>query len=545
MIILDVNKVSKNFGFGTLFEDVSFSLNEGESISIVGDNGSGKSTLLKIIAGIEKADTGMVSIKKGVSVGYLDQTAPDHFDDRVVKDVLLDAFSDIKQMQARLDRLIEKINNSSDENEVLKLSSTYSDLLEKFIEIGGYDVDVEISTVCTGLKINEEILAQNYNNLSGGEKTLVHLAKALLYKPQLFLLDEPTNHLDIARIEWLESYIKEFKGATVIISHDRYFLDRMSNYILELDSGEVNVFKTNYTEYLNEKQRMIEKQLSEYKDQQIIIKRLEEQIKYFSERGMATNSSTLCNRAKTLQTKLDKIKENLVARPKENKNLNLNFDSIKKSSKVIIESKDLTVKTDTKTILNKVNVKICAGENIAIIGNNGSGKSTFIKSVLGYQTLPIEGEIKIGETVEIGYLPQIIDFKNPESKVYDYFKEETGINEQRTRSILAKFRFYKSDIEKRVKTLSGGERIRLKLAILLQQKINTLIFDEPTNHIDISTKETLEEALENFNGTIIFVSHDRYFINKFAKKVVAFENASATMYLGNYDDYKALMQIKK
>lgn len=545
MIILDVNKVSKNFGFGTLFEDVSFSLNEGEAISIVGENGSGKSTLLKIIAGIEKADTGMVSIKKGVSVGYLDQTAPDHNDDRLVKEVLLDAFSDIKDMQTRLDKLLDKINQATDDNEVMALTNKYSTLLEEFIELGGYDVDIEISTVCSGLKISEEILSRNYNNLSGGEKTLVHLARALLYKPQLFLLDEPTNHLDISRIEWLEGYIKEFKGATVIISHDRYFLDRMSNYILELDNGEVNVFKTNYTEYLNEKQKMIEKQLAEYKDQQIIIKRLEEQIKYFAERGMATNSSTLCNRAKALQTKLDKIRENLVARPKENKNLNLNFDTIKKSSKVIIETKDLSVKTDSKTIISNVNVKICAGENIAIIGNNGSGKSTFIKSVLGQQTLKVDGEVKVGETVSIGYLPQIIEFKNPDLKLYDYFKEETGLNEQKTRSILAKFRFYKSDIEKRVKTLSGGERIRVKLAILLQQKINTLIFDEPTNHIDIATKETLEEALENFNGTIIFVSHDRYFINKFAQKVVVFSDGTATTYLGNYDDYKNLMQTKK
>ena len=538
MIILDVNKISMNYGYGQLFEDVSFSLNEGETISIVGPNGCGKSTLLKIIAGIENADSGQVSIKKDAKVAYLDQIGSSSVDDRIVYDILKDTYKDLNEMEKRIKILQEKLNLGIEGEEYNKILNKYCNLLDRFSALGGYDMDININTVVDGLNINKKVLNQKYNLLSGGEKTLVQLAKVLIIKPDLVLLDEPTNHLDISRIEWLESYIKSFKGAAVIVSHDRYFLDKMSNRILDLDNGVGKIYDTNYTGYLEEKQKDFEKQMANYKDQQAIIKRLEEQRKYFAQRGMATNSSTLCDRAHVLQAKIERLKKVAIARPQVKRKINMDFNEIRKSSKKVISVDKLSVITpENRIILNKINLDIYSHEKVAFIGKNGSGKTTFIKTILGEQNLEVNGSVYIGPSVKIGYLPQVIKFENEEEQLLDYFKSTIEVNEQRAREILAKFEFYKEDVNKKIKNLSGGERMKVKLAELLQQKINTLIFDEPTNHIDIPTKEVLEEALEEFDGTLIFISHDRYFINKFANKIVEFENGKVNIYLGNYDNY--------
>lgn len=539
MIILDVNKLTKNFGFGTLFENLSFSLNEGESISIVGPNGCGKSTLLKIIAGLMRADFGTVNIKKGAKCAYLDQTASSIQDSRKVKDIFKDSFEEVNAMEKRLNDLQNKLTDTTAEDYDVRLSR-YCNLLERFQLAGGYDVDVQISTVVEGLGIGKDMLEKSYDVLSGGEKTLAQLAKALLQKPDLFLLDEPTNHLDIDRIEWLEGYIKSFRGAVVIVSHDRYFLDKLSNKILSLDDVEAKIYATNYSGYLEQKQRDFEVQLAAFKDQQQAIKRLEEQIKYFSEMGMAKNSATLCNRAHSLSTQLERMKRAAVKKPTEQKKIDVEFSRVKKTSKTVVEAKDFVATIPGgKTILDKISVNICAGERVAFIGANGSGKSTFVKAIMGEQNLPMSGKIEVGPSVKIGYLPQIIEFTEPNSSLLEYFKNEVGVDEERARRILASFDFYKDEVSKKVKNLSGGERIRVKLAILLQQQINTLIFDEPTNHIDIPTKEVLEEALSNFGGTLIFVSHDRYFINKFADKIFEFSSGKVTTYHGNYDYYKS------
>jgi len=541
MIILDVNKLSKNFGYGQLFEDVSFSLNEGESISIVGPNGCGKSTLLRMIAGVERADKGVVNIKRGASVAYLDQTSADRVDDRMVFDVIKDVFVEINNLAARMKKCEDIMANPSSQDEYDKALERYCKLLDEFSNKGGYDVDVQINTVCNGLKISESMLYQEYSTLSGGEKTLVQLAKALLQKPELILLDEPTNHLDIERIEWLEDYIKSFKGASVIVSHDRYFLDRMSTKILDLSGIEPKVYNTNYTGYLAERERDFEKQMAAYADQQLIIKRLQEQIKYFAERGMATNSSTLCNRAHALQTQLDRILARKIERPQEQKNIKIGFNEERKSSKRVFETKDLVVKApDGRKILNGIDLTITSGERIALIGSNGSGKSTYVKTLLGIQTMEHTGDVVVGPSIKVGYLPQIINFEKDNQTLLECFKYETALNEQRARQILAAFQFYKEDVNKMVKNLSGGERIRLRLASLLQQNVNCLVFDEPTNHIDIPTKEVLEKAIEDFDGTVIFVSHDRYFINKFAEKTIEFDGGRIIVYNGNYEYYKHL-----
>lgn len=538
MIILDVNKIGMNYGYGQLFEDISFSLNEGETISIVGPNGCGKSTLLKIIAGIEKADNGQISIKKDAKVAYLDQIGSSTIDNRIVYDILKDTYKDLNEIEKKIKSLQEKLNSDIKGEEYNKVLNKYCNLLDRFSELGGYDMDININAVIDGLNINKEILNQKYNLLSGGEKTLVQLAKVLIIKPDLVLLDEPTNHLDISRIEWLESYIESFKGAAVIVSHDRYFLDKMSNKILDIDNGVGKIYNTNYTGYIEEKQKDFEKQMANYKDQQAIIKRLEEQRKYFAQRGMATNSSTLCDRAHVLQAKIERLKKAAISRPQVKKKLNIDFNEIRKSSKKVISVDKLSVTTpENRIILNKINLDIYSHERVAFIGKNGSGKTTFIKTVLGEQDLEVSGNVQIGPSVKIGYLPQVIQFDNEDQQLLEYFKNSSKTNEQRAREILAKFEFYKEDVNKRVKNLSGGERMKVKLADLLQKKINTLIFDEPTNHIDIPTKEVLEGALEEFDGTLIFISHDRYFINKFADKVIEFEDGKINIYLGNYDNY--------
>ena len=538
MIILNVNKLEKDFGYGKLFEDISFSLNEGESISIVGPNGCGKSTLIKMIAGLERIDSGQVSIKKGARVAYLDQIGSSIQDDRSVYEILKDAFEGLNALEKRIAELQEKLNESPETEEYNKNLINYCNLLEEFSNNGGYSIESNINAVVAGLNINKEIINQSYNDLSGGEKTLVQLAKILLMKPDLLLLDEPTNHLDIQRIEWLESYLKSFRGASVIVSHDRYFLDKMSNKILDIDNGIAKVYSTNYSGFLVEKERDFEKQMADYKDQQAVIKKLEEEKKYFAERGMATNSSTLTNRARILQNRINRLKQAALARPKKQRKLNLGFEEERKSSNKVISVKDLTVRIPNgRTILNDVTLDICARERVALIGTNGSGKSTFLKTIMGNQDLTVNGEIIVGPSVKIGYLPQIITFTDDDQRLIHYFKTELCLNEQKARQILAAFGFYYEDVTKRVKNLSGGEKMKVKLAELLQKKINTLIFDEPTNHIDIPTKEVLEDAIEDFDGTLIFVSHDRYFINKFADKTVEFKNCEITTYFGNYDYY--------
>ena len=535
MQLLNVSDLKMSFGFGSLFEDVSFALNEKESISIVGPNGCGKSTLLKIIAGLEKPSKGQVSIKKGAKVAYLDQVGASKDDPRKVYEVLKEAFGDLYELEKRIKKIEETMNLQPDNTDLINI---YCDSIDKFTQMGGYEIDANINTVINGLQLDNNILNQSYNDLSGGEKTLIQLAKVLIVKPDLLLLDEPTNHLDIERIEWLEKYIKSFQGASVIVSHDRYFLDKMSNKILDLESINGELYCTNYSGFLEEKERKFEKQMADYKDQQLLIKRLETEMKWFAERGMATNSSTLTARAHALQTRIDKIKSTAIVRPTKRKKTDMEFnDKLKSSSKVLSVNNFYAMLPTGEMLLEDIDFDVTEGEKIALIGSNGCGKSTIIKTILGKGTLEFMGDIIIGPSVKIGYIPQMIAFPDEKQTILEYFGKSTGLNEQKIRQILANFQFYQDDIKKRVGKLSGGEKMKIKLAELLQEKINTLVLDEPTNHIDIDTKEVFENALEDFDGTIIFVSHDRFFINKFADRIIEFENKKNYIYYGNYDYY--------
>lgn len=535
MQILNVDNLTIDFGFNKLFNNVSFSLNEGESISIVGPNGCGKSTLLKIIAGIIKPDKGQVSIKKGAKLAYLDQTGASIDDNRCVYEILKESFCELNELEKSIKKLEDKMNKNTDNQKII---NKYCSLIDRYSNLGGYEIDANINTVIAGLKLDSTILDRSFNELSGGEKTLVQLAKTLIIKPDLLLLDEPTNHLDIERIEWLEKYIENFKGAIVIVSHDRYFLDKMCDKILDLESSCGKIYSTNYTGFLEEKERLFEKQMTNYKEEQLLIKRLETEMKWFAERGMATNSSTLTARARALETRINRIKSNAIIRPVKRNKANINFLKDNKTSNRIISLRNFSVNlSNGKDLIQNITLDVFAGEHIALIGENGCGKSTLVKSIIGINNLNYTGIINIGPSVKIGYISQIISFKDDKQSLLDYFRLSTGLPEQMARQILVGFQFYNDDIKKRVGSLSGGERMKVKLAELLQNKVNTLILDEPTNHIDIDTKEAFENALKNFSGTLLFVSHDRYFINKFADKIFELNNGNINIYYGNYDDY--------
>lgn len=535
MQILNVDNLTIDFGFNKLFNNVSFSLNEGESISIVGPNGCGKSTLLKIIAGIIKPDKGQVSIKKGAKLAYLDQTGASIDDIRCVYEILKESFCELNELEKSIKKLEDKMNKNTDNQKII---NKYCSLIDRYSNLGGYEIDANINTVIAGLKLDSTILDKSFNSLSGGEKTLVQLAKTLIIKPDLLLLDEPTNHLDIERIEWLENYIENFKGAIVIVSHDRYFLNKMCDKMLDLESSSGKIYSTNYTGFLEEKERLFEKQMTNYKEEQLLIKRLETEMKWFAERGMATNSSTLAARARALETRINRIKSNAIIRPVKRNKANINFLKDNKTSNRIISLRNFSVNLPNgKDLIQNITLDVFAGEHIALIGENGCGKSTLVKSIIGINNLNYTGIINIGPSVRIGYIPQIISFKDDKQSLLDYFRLSTGLSEQMARQILVGFQFYNDDIKKRVGSLSGGERMKVKLAELLQNKVNTLILDEPTNHIDIDTKESFENALKNFSGTLLFVSHDRYFINKFADKIFELNNGNINIYYGNYDDY--------
>ena len=532
MLLLNVNKVCKSFGFGKLLDNLSFTINDGERIAIVGKNGCGKSTLLKLIVKLERLDSGDITIKKDATVEYLEQG--DVADSKTGKciDILKSAFSNLYQIEDRMHEYEQKMLTETDDAALNKLIATYSNLQEKFINLGGYEIDTKINMVIEGLKIDKLLLEREFPSLSGGERTIINLAKILLSNPDLLLLDEPTNHLDITRLEWLEGYLKNYKGSVVIVSHDRYFLDRFVNKVLELENGQIKTYIGNYSSYLRQKENEEVKEFEIYKIQQKRIQEMEKAIKRLKEWGKMADNPTFFRRAKAIQANLDRYRENALDKPQTSKKLPIKFNASARGSQFVLNIKDLNLKVENKTLLNSTNCVIENGEKVAIIGENGCGKSTLIKAIMNGNN-----NIKLGGNQHIGYLSQIIEFEDKKQNVLNYFMSSTGLGEEQARSILFNMQFFKSDVIKSVGLLSGGEKIRLKLAVMLQQDINFLILDEPTNHIDIDTREVLEDTLRDFKGTILFVSHDRYFINKLASKVVEFYNHKLYTFYGNYDDY--------
>ena len=538
MIILDVNKVNKSYGFGKILDNVSFSINEGERVAIVGNNGCGKSTLLKIIAGIEKQDEGTISTKKDCVTEHLEQGDVSDSKEGIVIDILKGVFKNLHDIEDRIKFYEKRLQEQITEEELEVVIKKYSNLLEQFSNLGGYDIDVKINTVVNGLKINREILNRKFNSLSGGERTLVNLARILLSEPDLILLDEPTNHLDISRLEWLEGYINECKGTIIVVSHDRQFLDKTAKKIIELDGGKVKTYVGNYSKYLRQKEDEETKEFEIYKQQQKKIEEMQNAIKRLKEWGKMADNPTFFRRAKAIESSLERFKQMALDKPKETKKLPIKIVESQRGSSEVVSVKNLNLKVAKNELLKNANCVISNKDKIAIVGNNGCGKSTFINEILSGNA-----SIKVGNALKNGHLAQIVEFQDKNQNVLDYFRNEVGITEERASSILCKFMFFKKDMAKRVSSLSGGEKLRLKLAVLLQESVNFIILDEPTNHIDIETREVLEETLKTFGGTLLFVSHDRFFINKIATSVLEFHNQKLYHFNGNYDYYLSQKEL--
>lgn len=538
MIELSINKVVKNFGFKRVLDEFDLELKTGERVALIGPNGSGKTTIFKMITGEESPTSGMISVRKGATLGMLSQIPKKYSDDVTVLDVLKSGKQQVYDIEKRL-RDIEAKLSTATPDKLDSILKTYGELQELFENIGGYSLEADLSKVCNGFKISEEMLTRKYNTLSGGEKTIVNFATLILSEPSILLLDEPTNHLDIDTLEWLEEYLTNYKGSILISSHDRYFLDRVTNKTILIDRGKSETFFGNYSYYLVENERRIMAEFAEFKDQQKQIAAMKASIKKLQEFGRLASpgGESFFKRAASIQKRLDNLE--LLDKPEEKKDLPLDFQIEGRSGKDVLKIEELSAIIGDKVLFDGANLHIKFGEKACLMGKNGSGKSTLIKMILGIgDGEQLDGEIKIGSNVKIGYLPQEIKFADENATILDTTRKFYSGDETHLRASLAKFLFYSDNVFKRVGSLSGGEKVRLKLFELIQKKANFLILDEPTNHIDIDTREMLEEALNEYNGTILFISHDRYFIDKVSQTTFEIEDEKITKYIGNYSDLK-------
>ncbi|MBL4931260.1 ribosomal protection-like ABC-F family protein [Clostridium paridis] len=534
MIEIALKDLVKYYGANLVLDSVSFEVHKGEKIGLVGRNGSGKSTILEIISGHEKIDGGILSIRKGAKVGYLKQI-PSFPEEYTGRDALNTAFIEINELEVHIAELEKKMSNSS-EKELEKVFKQYSEVQQRYELLGGYDKEENLNKVTQGLKINENILNQPFSILSGGEKTTVMLGKILLESPDILLLDEPTNHLDMESLEWLEGYINQYSGTIIIVSHDRYFLDKVATSIVELEDFKSTTYQGNYSSYVKKKDEDLLLQYQAYRDQQKKIDQMEKSIKNLRDWAIRGDNGKFFRRAASMQKRLDKMDK--VNKPNLNKkNIKLNLMLEERSGEEVIKVKEATKTFGNKELFINGEFNISYGEKVALIGANGCGKSTFLKILLGYENID-NGIIKLGESVRIAYLPQNIEFNNENTTILECFREDIQILEGKAREYLAKFMFFGESVYKKVGSLSGGEKTRLMLSKLLFNDVNLLILDEPTNHLDIDSIETLEEALEDFQGTIFFISHDRYFINKISNRIVELSDKQFVSYEGDFDYYK-------
>lgn len=529
-MILSCNNISKSFGTDVIIKSCSFNIEDHEKAAIVGINGAGKSTLLKIITGIEPADTGLVTLAKDKTLGYLAQQQ-NLGSDNTIYDELLSVKQYILDMEKEL-RSIEKRMNTADGDELENLMKKYSDLNHRFEMENGYAYKSEITGVLKGLGFSEEDFTLNVNTLSGGQKTRVALGRLLLAKPDIILLDEPTNHLDMESIRWLENYLLNYNGAVLIVAHDRYFLDKIVSKIIELDNGVATVFSGNYTDYAAKKAILRNMKLKEYLNQQREIKHQEDVITKLKQ----FNREKSIKRAESREKKLDKIE--IVDKPQElNDKMNIKLEPNVVSGNDVLTISGLSKSFDDVTLFDNIDIEIKRGERVALIGNNGTGKTTILKLINGIIE-PDSGSIYLGAKVNIGYYDQEHHVLDPDKTIFDEIRDAyPDLNNTQIRNTLAAFLFTNEDVFKYIRDLSGGEKGRVSLAKLMLSNANFLILDEPTNHLDIVSKEILENALNNYTGTVLFVSHDRYFINAAATRIIELSNKTVVNYIGNYDYY--------
>ena len=534
MIVLSCNNLNKSFGIDSILENVSFTVNEYDKIGIIGINGTGKTTLFKIISGIYGYDSGDIYTSKDCEIGYLEQNTNFHSENTILEEVL-EVFKDVIEMEKYLRDLENKIAEESiNANSTIleKLMNEYSHKLEAFADINGYGYKSEAKGVLKGLGFSDEDMDKPISILSGGEKTRVLLGKLLLKKPTLLLLDEPTNHLDSEAIEWLEVFLKQYKGTVILISHDRYFLDQVVNRVFEIHNKKLKSYNGNYSDFIEAS--VIEKELEQkkFEDQQKDLKKQEESI----ERLKAFGREKHLKRARSKEKALAKV--DILDKPEAyRKKARIEFNPSVTSGNDVLQIRDVSMGYGERILFKDLNLDIYRGEKVALIGANGIGKSTLFKIIMK-ELIPLSGDIKFGTNVNVAYFHQEQKTLNLDNTIIDEIWEDNKQLTQTTlRSMLGAFLFEGEEVFKKISTLSGGERARVAILKLILSNANLLLLDEPTNHLDIDSKEVLEEALSGYTGTIFTISHDRYFLNTVVDKVLVLDENGITEYLGNYDYY--------
>lgn len=527
MSLIQFSNFSFSYGDTAILNQANFQINPGEKVGIVGNNGTGKTTLLKLITGELSSNSGNLTIGKEAAVGYMSQ----HLDfqcNRTLFDEMDTAFEAIHQLRKNMRELEWKMSQITGE-ELEKLTVRYGNLQEEFEKKGGYQLDYQISKILLGVGFTKEDYSREINYFSGGEKSRVALAKLLLSCPNILLLDEPTNHLDIHGVAWLEEYLREYQHTVIIVSHDRYFLDKTVQRILELESQKIKSYKGNYTSYIRQKTELIAVQEKVYSLQQASIEKKQE----FIRKNIAGQKT---KQAQSRRIELEKMEK--IAPPPKRVRYHLSFPSSKRGGNDVLSISHVSKKFLRKSLINDLSFQVKKGEKIGVIGPNGSGKSTLLKMIVG-QLEPDSGMVQLGSDIEIGYFSQNLENQNPENSVLEeVWQADPTKTMGEMRTILASFLFYAEDVFAKVKTLSGGERSRVEIAKMILSGINFLVLDEPTNHFDIFAKMALEEALKEYSGTIITVSHDRYFLDQLATRILYLENGKHQLFDGNYSDFQ-------
>ena len=534
MIVLSCNNLNKSFGIDSILENVNFTVNEYDKIGIIGVNGTGKTTLFKIISGIYGYDSGDIYTSKDCEIGYLEQNTNFHSENTILEEVL-EVFKDVIEMEKYLRDLEHKISEeSSNTNSTTleKLMNEYSNKLEAFSDMNGYGYKSEAKGVLKGLGFSDEDMDKPISILSGGEKTRVLLGKLLLNKPTLLLLDEPTNHLDSEAIEWLEVFLKQYKGTVILISHDRYFLDQVVNRIFEIHNKKLKTYNGNYSDFIKASAIEKELELKKFEDQQKDIKKQEESI----ERLKAFGREKHLKRARSKEKALAKV--DVLDKPEAyRKKAKIEFNPSVTSGNDVLQLRDISMGYGERILFKDLNLDIYRGEKVALIGANGIGKSTLFKIIMNEIT-PLSGDIKFGTNVNVSYFHQEQKTLNLDNTIIDEIWEDNKqLTQTSLRTMLGAFLFEGEEVFKKISTLSGGERARVAILKLILSNANLLLLDEPTNHLDIDSKEVLEEALSSYTGTIFTISHDRYFLNTVVDKVLVLDENGITEYLGNYDYY--------
>ena len=534
MIEIQVNGLVKSFEVGkNVLDGLTFQIDQGERVGLLGRNGAGKTTLFKILTGELDYDEGQVTVGQGRRLGLISQI-PVYPAGYTVEDVLRSAFSRLQKLAEEMESLAARMAEGDTDPATLR---RYGALSEKFEVFGGYDTDVAVNKIANGLSISDDQRKQLFDSLSGGEKTRVNLGRLILEDTDILLLDEPTNHLDLHATEWLEEYIRGFRGTVVAISHDRYFLDRIVTRVIEIEDGRAEFYSGNYSFYAVEKERRFQERMKQYEKEQAKIEQLEkaaEQLRMWAFQGM----DKTYRRAISMEKRIERMRT--TAKPTKARKIDARFSTAEFHGDEVLALRNLAKSYGDKHLFDGINLKIEGGERIALIGDNGTGKSTLIKMIMG-ELYPDDGRIRTGPQVKAAYLPQIVHFDHPDwNMVENMMAAKRGLSAQSARNRLAAYDFRGEDVLKPVSVLSGGEQSRLRLCMLMDDDINFLILDEPTNHLDIASREWIEEAVEAYDGTLLFVSHDRYFINRFATRIWELANGTITDYPMGFTQYRQM-----